>query len=424
MNDRIPFFLVVACMLYATVALSQTDWVKHPDNPVFQRGEPGSWDDSRLGPDQVIEEYGMYRMWYTGWDGISNRNFQIGLATSSNGIDGWTRHQANPVLPVGDEGEWDSWLVGNPVVMKDEGIYKMWYSGGDGTGGHRCTGYATSVDGVNWTKHDEPILEQTPDSWDSWAAHWCSVIKDGTTYKMWYSGATDFYSHRIGYATSDDGISWTKHGDNPLELQHDGSWDDAQVWFPFVVKDGDTYHMWYSGSDGSVGRIGYAWSEDGISWHPVDENPVLVPGDPGSWDDLGVNEACVMKRDDSFVMWYQGYGDPGIADVGYATEAPTGVLVDALRRGIGSHRNVPNPFNPQTTIQYDLSRQATVTLSIFDLAGHLVRTLVEGEEKPAGSHAATWTGRNSYGQSMPSGTYVYRLEAEGYSESKSMSLIR
>jgi len=87
-------------------------------------------------------------------------------------------------------------------------------------------------------------------------------------------------------------------------------------------------------------------------------------------------------------------------------------------------QNHPNPFNPQTTIKYELPEQIPVTLRVFDLAGRLVYVLVEGEETAAGSHTATWTGQDAQGRAAPSGTYFYRLEAGGFVETRRMTLIR
>jgi hypothetical protein len=87
-------------------------------------------------------------------------------------------------------------------------------------------------------------------------------------------------------------------------------------------------------------------------------------------------------------------------------------------------QNVPNPFNPQTTIQYALTQDTQVDLRIFDLAGRLVETLEMGEMKSAGTNYVTWTGRDAHGRVMPSGTYFYCLEALGYTETKRMTLIR
>jgi hypothetical protein len=88
------------------------------------------------------------------------------------------------------------------------------------------------------------------------------------------------------------------------------------------------------------------------------------------------------------------------------------------------HPASPNPFNPRVVIRYELPKQTSVTLRIFDLAGRLVDVPVEGENLPAGTHTATWNGRDPQGRAMSSGTYFYRLEAGGYTETKRMTLIR
>jgi len=81
-------------------------------------------------------------------------------------------------------------------------------------------------------------------------------------------------------------------------------------------------------------------------------------------------------------------------------------------------------FNPQTTIKYDLPEPTPVTLRVFDIAGRLVDVVVEGEYMPGGTHTASWTCRDSQGRAMPSGTYFYRLEADGFVETRRMTLIR
>ena len=103
--------------------------------------------------------------------------------------------------------------------------------------------------------------------------------------------------------------------------------------------------------------------------------------------------------------------------------APTGIA-EVPSPGFALHRAVPNPFNPQTAISYDLPRSATVTLTIHDLAGRLVRVLIGGEERGAGSHSIAWRGSDDQGRQLPSGTYFYRLEAGDYVETRRMMLIR
>jgi len=74
------------------------------------------------------------------------------------------------------------------------------------------------------------------------------------------------------------------------------------------------------------------------------------------------------------------------------------------------HQNVPNPFNPQTSIRYDLPSSARVRLTIVDVAGRRVRTLVD-EQQAAGSREAIWTGRDDMGNAVSSGVYFYVLDA-------------
>ncbi len=83
----------------------------------------------------------------------------------------------------------------------------------------------------------------------------------------------------------------------------------------------------------------------------------------------------------------------------------------------------PNPFNPRTTIKYDLPESGPVRLSVFDIAGRLVRTLVD-ESKPQGSHEAVWDGRDTSGREVGSGSYLARLEFGGKVETVRMGLVR
>jgi hypothetical protein len=73
------------------------------------------------------------------------------------------------------------------------------------------------------------------------------------------------------------------------------------------------------------------------------------------------------------------------------------------------HQNIPNPFNPQTTIRYDLPAPAHIRLAIFDVSGRLVRTLVDEQQAP-GSREVIWTGRDDRGAAVSSGVYFYVLD--------------
>ncbi|MCH8305406.1 MAG: T9SS type A sorting domain-containing protein, partial [Candidatus Marinimicrobia bacterium] len=69
-----------------------------------------------------------------------------------------------------------------------------------------------------------------------------------------------------------------------------------------------------------------------------------------------------------------------------------------------------NPFNPQTEIRYELPEAANVRLTVYNLLGQELSTIVDNQQE-AGFHRATWFGRNNNGQSLASGVYIYKLTA-------------
>lgn len=85
-------------------------------------------------------------------------------------------------------------------------------------------------------------------------------------------------------------------------------------------------------------------------------------------------------------------------------------------------QNYPNPFNPETSIQFTLSRAANVNLTIYNIAGQKVRTLLD-ETLNAGSNAAVWNGKNEAGENVSSGLYYYRLRVQNQIAVKKMMLL-
>jgi PKD repeat protein len=87
-------------------------------------------------------------------------------------------------------------------------------------------------------------------------------------------------------------------------------------------------------------------------------------------------------------------------------------------------QNFPNPFNPETTIRFDLPEEAEVRLELFDVLGQRVKVLVD-EERPAGRYRLRWDGRNEMGSEVASGVYFYRLvTADGFQAVHRMLLLR
>lgn len=87
------------------------------------------------------------------------------------------------------------------------------------------------------------------------------------------------------------------------------------------------------------------------------------------------------------------------------------------------HANYPNPFNPSTSISFDLMNSTDITLTVYDLLGNRIATLAQGNY-PAGTSQVEWNGLSSDGQSLPSGIYFYRLQAGAESQSRKMMLLK
>lgn len=84
----------------------------------------------------------------------------------------------------------------------------------------------------------------------------------------------------------------------------------------------------------------------------------------------------------------------------------------------------PNPFNPQTTISFDLPNLMAVSLRVYDVAGRLVDVMMDDEIASEGRNEIVWRGRDMVGRIVSAGVYFYRLEAGEYSETKRMALIK
>jgi hypothetical protein len=89
----------------------------------------------------------------------------------------------------------------------------------------------------------------------------------------------------------------------------------------------------------------------------------------------------------------------------------------------GLEQNYPNPFNPTTTIAYALPKKEQVLLSIYNMLGEKLVTLVDRMQE-AGSHSVTWNGRDEKGHSLPSGIYLCRIKSESFNQTKKLALVK
>ena len=284
-------------------------------------------------------------------------------------------------------------------------------------------GTATQAQTV-WTKDEgNPVLLRGPsESWDVVAVGFPEVILDGSTFKMWYAG-WDGTNFRIGYATSTDGVSWTKHASNPvIDVGPPGSWDDETVTPGAVIFDGSSYKMWYWGYDGTSLRTGYATSGDGIDWTKHASNPVLPVGPFAVWDWSSVIIPTVLYDGTSYNLWYDGanFTTASGFKIGYATSDPITGIADegVVPEKYELSQNYPNPFNPVTVIRYSIPKAEEVSLVVYNLIGEEVAHLID-ERKPAGSYTVKWNASD-----FASGIYFYRLQTGDFVQTRKMVLLK
>jgi len=87
------------------------------------------------------------------------------------------------------------------------------------------------------------------------------------------------------------------------------------------------------------------------------------------------------------------------------------------------HQNYPNPFNPVTTVRYDLPENSLVTITIYDMLGKEISTIVN-EYQDAGYKSIVWNATNDYGQSISAGIYIYQIKTKDFVQTKKMILLK
>ena len=186
----------------ARTSEASAGWQKLEANPVLG-GDLGTCFDVC-----VLREDDKFRMWFS-W----RPKDSIALVESRDGVH-W--NEPTVVLRPNPKTDWEE-RINRPVVLKRDGVYHMWYTGQ--TRDRSWIGYATSRDGTNWNRMSpQPVLSAEP-GWEKEIAVMCPhVLWDDREqlYRMWYSGGEQYEPNAIGYATSPDGMQWTKHPDNPI----------------------------------------------------------------------------------------------------------------------------------------------------------------------------------------------------------------
>ncbi len=197
----------------------------------------------------------------------------------------------------------------------------------------------------------------------------------------------------------------------------------SYVWLGGTDLLAESVWIWDGNNDGSGDQF---WSGDtnGNSVGGLYSNWGTEPDDAGDQDGLAI--ALTQWPVGSGALGSAGQWNDLIVDdpLYYLIEYPgilSGAGVVPAKLGLG--QNYPNPFNPQTSISFFLPNTGKAELRIFDLAGHMVQTLVN-EVQDAGFHEVSWMGHDDSGQGVASGTYFYRLTVGGETYSRKMLLLK
>ncbi len=403
---------------------AQTNWVKYENNPVLETLDQQAWDAYTVYPTVLVVGDSL-RMWYSGSNTGALVNYQIGHASSNDGGETWTVNE-DPVIPVGNPGDWNKNKMPCTVLLGEDDTLRMWYTASNGSfGTNSSIGFAKRLIGDNeWEFNEGPVLEVgSSGDWDDVGTYKCSVIfdenaADSAKYKMWYHGwdeSADTPDGEIGYAYSTNGVDWEKYSDNPVvnvgapETFYDTWITPGTV----LLGEDDTLRMWFTGWDGfnsssprKYDKVGYATSLDGIVWTDGNgEEPVLNVGASGDWDQDQVRGDCVVIQNNILKMFFTGYKFGSGYHIGLATGGIVNTIKDLNQLSEFEMLISPNPTNDITTISYHLATASTTTIVIYNQQGQIISTLLD-EKKQAGDHEIKF---DSSG--LPSGIYFCVLKA-------------
>ena len=217
---------------------------------MLDTGAKGKFDSTQAKYPCVLKVGDEWWMWY---NGRTDDRFtgSIGLATSNDGLKWTKQNNGDPVFKHGPPGTFDATKIDHPSVLLFDGKFHMWYTAGDKNSRYKI-GYATSPDGIAWTRKNDgrPVLGPGEKGKfdDQVVLHPWVVRDDSGLLHIWYNGVAPLKSFRVGHATSRNGVHWTRqnHGKPVLQPSVVGEFHEEYVYNVFVTIDNGPFHMWYS----------------------------------------------------------------------------------------------------------------------------------------------------------------------------------
>ncbi len=236
--------------------------LKIAEKPLIAAGILGAFDDSGVTPGSICQVQGKKAFFFTGWNlTVSvpmNNSIGISFLDEKEGV--FNRIGDGPIMTRTLN---EPYSCASPFVMHDQekGHYWMWYASmdywkniGDEKVHYYNIKYATSLDGINWSREGKVAIDYMAD--DEYAFGRPFVMKDQGVYKMWYAFRGDCY--RIGYAESTDGANWVRKDEFAgIDLSPSG-WDSEMMEYPFILVHKDERYMFYNGNGYGASGIGLA----------------------------------------------------------------------------------------------------------------------------------------------------------------------
>lgn len=327
---RFIFVLVCFILLFFPQSTTRANFVKYNNNPIISSLKYSAWYGSHTLNPYITLENSNYNLLFTANSATSGR-WNIGKASSSNGIDAWNI-SPDPIFEPSGSWEFD---INFANILTDNQQFKLWYNTGTTTwlsGPDRFRiGYAISPLNYIWSRYPH-VLFGGPNTWDMGGPdRGFSIVYKDSLYHLWYAATNagnlaDNPYWRIGYATSSDGINWTKHSNNPV-IEKTTDWELNNMMYPYVLYEDEKFKMWYgTGSGDMCVCYVYAESTNGYEWtKPQDKNPVYCKGNSG-FDQVALSGHSRIRDGDIYKIWYSGF-DGGRWSIGYATESAVPVTV-------------------------------------------------------------------------------------------------
>ena len=205
--------------------------------------------------------------------------------------------ESDPVF-TGAAGCWDALIRERGWILKDNDKFRLWYTGYNPEESlvTMKLGYATSEDGITWTRFsDRPIFEEC------WIEDMMIVPHEGTLY-MFAEGADD----QSQLLTSTDGLNWKRVGTLDVRLANGSPIPPGPFGTPTAFFEDGMWHLFYERRDAG---IWHATSVDMKVWTNLSDTPVIVPG-PESYDGLMIAMNQIIKTDKTYVAVMHGTGSP------------------------------------------------------------------------------------------------------------------